>query len=56
MGDNQVQNLILFPMIVGWATGPSDVENRAAWWGCKGGAEVAVECSSQVVKLSYRND
>lgn len=37
MGDNQVQNLILFPMIVGWATGPSDVENRAAWWGSKGG-------------------
>ena len=29
-GDNQVQNIILSPMIIGWATGPSDVENRAA--------------------------
>ena len=30
MGDNQVKSLIPSPMIIGWATGPSDVENTAA--------------------------
>ena len=29
-GENQEQNLIRSPMIIGRATGPSDVENRAA--------------------------
>ena len=30
MEGNQVENLIRSPMIIGWATGPSDVEDRAA--------------------------